>query len=476
MAKKKKGKKKAAKGDGAGGGGGSAPKGGAQSAEEQKRQSLIKQAKAVQRQIDQETSDFDQFQQQRDQLNYFWIVEKKNLENLKSERRHKDREMQDMEEKHQVDIKLYKQSVKHLLYEHQNEVTGAKHSSEMELTALQDSNRDARSDIKEDIRALKSKLKELDLTHDACLRSLKQTHDQDIWELRHMFERKAKEMQLKHQKKMKEERNILEKQRKLECHRIEDRKNKHCTRIMKEHEQAFAAIKDYYHDITHNNLDLIKTLKEQVSEMKKKERLDEKQMTKITAENKRMYEPLKEALSDVERLRKEVEEYDKEKGLLQASKDKLLIREAKLKSLRWEQEVLEQRFDGTEKERDDLYSEFQKAVYTVKQKSGFKSLLIEKKLGAMNNELEKKEAQLAELLSHANVDTSAVPEVSGKRWDDVIEVKNQAVRDLQQELRRLIAKHNEMVQHYERKMLAHGVPVEELGFMPQLLTTPNPSM
>ena len=43
------------------------------------------------------------------------------------------------------------------------------------------------------------------------------------------------------------------------------------TELMKKHERAFAEIKNYYNDITHNNLDLIKTLKEDVAEMKKRE-------------------------------------------------------------------------------------------------------------------------------------------------------------------------------------------------------------
>ena len=37
---------------------------------------------------------------------------------------------------------------------------------------------------------------------------------------------------------------------------------------MKKHEKAFGEIKNYYNDITHNNLDLIKSLKEEVAEMK----------------------------------------------------------------------------------------------------------------------------------------------------------------------------------------------------------------
>lgn len=52
-------------------------------------------------------------------MSYFWIIEKKRLEDKKAELRNKDRELQDLEEKHQVIIKIYKQRVKHLLFEHQ---------------------------------------------------------------------------------------------------------------------------------------------------------------------------------------------------------------------------------------------------------------------------------------------------------------------------------------------------------------------
>lgn len=53
----------------------------------------------------------------------------------------------------------------------------------------------------------------------------------------------------------------LELRRKQEIHEIEERKNTHINELMKKHEKAFAEIKNYYNDITHNNLDLIKTLK-----------------------------------------------------------------------------------------------------------------------------------------------------------------------------------------------------------------------
>ena len=79
----------------------------------------------------------------------------------------------------------------------------------------------------------------------------------------------------------------------------QERKNTHINDLMKKHERAFAEIKNYYNDITHNNLDLIKTLKEDVAEMKKREAQNEKLMYEIAQENKRLSEPLTKALKEV---------------------------------------------------------------------------------------------------------------------------------------------------------------------------------
>jgi hypothetical protein len=59
----------------------------------------------------------------------------------------------------------------------------------------------------------------------------------------------------------------LEARREAEIKRIERRKDSHIAELMKSHEKAFGEIKNYYNDITHNNLDLIKSLKEEVEYM-----------------------------------------------------------------------------------------------------------------------------------------------------------------------------------------------------------------
>eukprot|EP00755_Sulcionema_specki_P037813 Sspe_Gene.109696::Locus_89859_Transcript_1_1_Confidence_1.000_Length_594::g.109696::m.109696 len=62
------------------------------------------------------------FQTERDKIQKFWEISLKNLECAKFELRNADREIEECEEKHQVEMKVYKQKVRHLLYEHKVQV------------------------------------------------------------------------------------------------------------------------------------------------------------------------------------------------------------------------------------------------------------------------------------------------------------------------------------------------------------------
>ncbi len=96
----------------------------------------------------------------QDKINAFWEITKKDLDDKKAELRNKDREMEEMEERHQVEIKVYKQKVKHLLYEHQNNITTLKADGELALKLQQDEFRKREAELARDKRDLKIKLKE----------------------------------------------------------------------------------------------------------------------------------------------------------------------------------------------------------------------------------------------------------------------------------------------------------------------------
>lgn len=67
------------------------------------------------------------------------------------------------------------------------------------------------------------------------------------------------------------------------------------------------------------------------------------------------------------------------------------------------------------------------AIHEVQQKSNFKNLLLEKKLSALADTLEKKEAQLNEVLSASNLDPTALTVVT-RKLEDVLDSKNSAIK------------------------------------------------
>ena len=135
-----------------------------------------------------------------------------------------------------------------------------------------------------------------------------------------------------------------------------------------------------------------------------------------------------------------------------------------MENLKWKIEVLGQQFESVQKEKDALYDQFQESIYDVKQKSNFKRQLLERKIDAMNSKLEQTDVHMNKFLSHANVE-----EISSRPTTDVMEHKNEEIRELQMKLQTLVDKHNDLISHYEARMVEHGVPIEELGFMPKVL-------
>mmetsp|Transcript_20704 Transcript_20704/g.61129 ORF Transcript_20704/g.61129 Transcript_20704/m.61129 type:complete len:486 (-) Transcript_20704:112-1569(-) len=451
-------------GDGGAGGGDGGGEGEGASAE------LQETIRQLQTELEHEREERNYFQLERDKVATFWEICKKELEDRKAEGRNKEREMEELEERHQVEVKVYKQKVKHLLYEHQNNVAQLKEAGELALKLQLGEHHSNESESKKDKRSLKLELKELELAHEDAIRELRLENDKNITKLRQQYEREVTELSSKYEKKMKLLRDDLELRRKVEILEIEERKNNHINELMKKHEKAFGEIKNYYNDITHNNLDLIRSLKEEASEMKKREVANEKLMYEIAQENKKLSEPLSRALKEVEGLRKELANYSKDKVSLQTAKARVHTLEGQLRDLKWEHEVLGQRHSHVEKERDALYDKFEATIYDVQQKSGFKNILLERKLATVNETLEQKDAQLSEVLSAANLDPAVLGSVS-KRLDDVLAGKNGTIKELQYELARVTKAHNDVIRTYEARLEELGVPTATMGFRPRQLAT-----
>jgi len=249
--------------------------------------------------------------------------------------------------------------------------------------------------------------------------------------------------------------------------KIEEAKNAHIQRCMQKNMKDFQDIKVYYGDITSSNLDLIKRLKEEHTEIKKREGADNKQMNDLQQKNKQLSEPLRKANQDVERLQEELRLYELDKKKLHEVKGRINESETTLHRMEFQHEVLYQQLKQIQEERDNLYLKFQNSIYEVQQKSGLKNLLLEKKLDTVEEALETTDAQVSELLISANVDKAVVGGISQK-LDQVIQYKNDIISQLHEEVSKIKDSHKQMVRTYESKMAEYGIPPEELGFTPAI--------
>merc|ERR1719502_1853149 len=111
---------------------------------------------------------------------------------------------------------------------------------------------------------------------------MKQAHEKNLLKMREEFEKNNEAIESRQEARLQQLKEDLELRRKVDIHEIEERKNLHINDLMKNHEKAFGQIKNYYNDITHDNLKLIKSLKGEVAEMKKKASANQKLMYDIS--------------------------------------------------------------------------------------------------------------------------------------------------------------------------------------------------
>ncbi|OAE19131.1 hypothetical protein AXG93_2062s1420 [Marchantia polymorpha subsp. ruderalis] len=341
--------------------------------------------------------------------------------------------------------RVYNQKMKHLLYEQQHTVTTIKTDNQQALK----------------LQAEQGLQREAELMFVFLTSPLKE-RAKEITKMRQEFEIQQKEVEDKCEKKIKMLREELELRRKHEIHEIEERKNKHINELIKKHEKAFTEIKCYYNDITKNNLDLIKTLKEDVTDMKKKEALNEKLMHEIAQENKRLTEPLQKALKEVETLRKSVQNYEKDKALLHQRTKQFNDRTKELKALEWEYQALQERVNNAEAERDDVVKKFESSIYEVQQKCGLKNMLLEKKVQVLSTTLEKKETQLNYLAADSGKDAAQIDEAK-KGVENLLDSKNQQIKSLRYDIGKMKRIHHDVIRSFELKLSEMGIPLEDMG-------------
>ncbi|XP_031843174.1 growth arrest specific protein 8 [Nomia melanderi] len=415
--------------------------------------------------LEREREERNYFQLERDKLRTFWEITRHQLEEARASVRNKEREKEEVTENHEAELKLYKQKVKHLMYEHQTNLSETKAEHMVALKLAQDDHVDQENELYKDKKDLKKIMKERELAHLNEIRALKLQNAEEIDKITKQFQTEATEMEQKYEQKLVNQYESLSLKHRMEITEVEERKNTQISNLIKNHETAFSEMKTYYNDITLNNLSLIKSMKEQMEVMRNNEERMKKQVRELTAENKKYSTDLKTLEESVAQFTHQLQNYEKDKQALTSTKKRLAIVQKDFENLKWENEILELRFEKCQSERDELHSRFVSAILELQQKTGLKNVLLERKLEKLSDLLEQREAQISEVLAAAQLDPTAVLNAN-KKLENILTRKNTAIQDLQYELAKVCKAHDDLLRTYEAKLQEYGIPKSELGFQP----------
>uniref|UniRef100_A0A8B9G9C4 Dynein regulatory complex subunit 4 n=1 Tax=Amazona collaria TaxID=241587 RepID=A0A8B9G9C4_9PSIT len=236
---------------------------------------LEKHTVHLREELDWEQEERNYFQLEHDMMHTLWEITRRQLEEKRVELCNEDREM---EEQHQVEVRVYKQKVKHLLYKHQENLTELEGEGILSVKLAQ----------------------EMELQKDKCSLKVKLVrNEQEITWLCNDSERQVRTcIKARYAEKMQ-----------VQIHDVEERKNSHISELMMNHKKAFSDMKNYWHSCSQEQ-EQIKDLQKRVNHLEKK--------ADVLLQNKQLKESLHQAQEQVFKLQKLVC-YDKDKEALMVS-------------------------------------------------------------------------------------------------------------------------------------------------------------
>lgn len=233
-----------------------------------------------------------QSQVDRDAVDRFFDITKKELRESELACVAKEREMELMAENHRVEVKVYQQKVKHLEYEHAHGMRKLAAEEDVMLRADEDAHLRREAAMRAEKMAIKSRMREMEEANAEAVAAMKTAQEKNIMKLRQEFAANLDSLRSKYELRMKHLRDDLRLRHKVEVHEVEERKNLHINQLMRAHEEAFAEMKRYYNDITKANLQLIAQLRAQIAEANDKVAANQRLMREIAEQNTRLKDPL----------------------------------------------------------------------------------------------------------------------------------------------------------------------------------------
>lgn len=369
--------------------------------------------------------------------------------------------MELLEDNHRVELRVYQQKVKHLEYEHRNNIK----SIIQDGTGLLENEQKTHEDRERELLRVKEQLKfeqmELELVNANKVAEVRSQHDKQLIKLRQQFEDSMTELKNRCEQRLQQLEYDLELRRKVEIHEVEERKNQHINDLIKNHKKAFAQMKAYYNDITSGNLKLIKNLQKKVEELKERANNNKKLLFEYVLENQKLSKPLSEVSNEINDLQTLLKERTKDQFALRNAISRLQSITRNSTSIRQKLKSLEEEYIVVERERDALYTGFEETIERVKAQTEFQNQALEQRLISAEQNVEKAGLQVEEIIQAANLDANEVSRMISS-INQMMAAKEEVLRDLKFQVVKLQKGYNDSLAAFIAKLKELGIPSDDI--------------
>lgn len=398
------------------------------------------------------------FQAERDKVNEMWGITEKELQNERYRLQNVESEIEELERQHQIEMKVYKQKVRHLIYDYQVAIKQLKSKNDEQLmqseAAHQKRLADIRAERQQRIEKMQGTLDEQEgkiveqrESHQYMIKVIKkQSHERELARLTAAYEAKLSNL-----------RENLELRRRAEINDVEERRNEYINGLTRQHEAKFAEVKEYYNSITRNNLEVIQSLKEEIALMRKNDEQNESLMYSVEQENHNLASPLEEAERDVAELQQRKKKYVQDKQSISMTRARLRMLQEEIRNLSDSHFTLERQYAKVYEEREDLRNRFETTLRESVDMVDERNAALQQYLLEASAKVEERDAQFDAVLAAMHLEPATMVAVN-EQIEHELAVKNQMIKDLHFELRKAEKKVAAVLNEYERRCNAAGLP------------------
>uniref|UniRef100_A0A8C6WWL7 Dynein regulatory complex subunit 4 n=1 Tax=Neogobius melanostomus TaxID=47308 RepID=A0A8C6WWL7_9GOBI len=327
--------------------------------------------------LDREREERNYFQLERDKVQAFWDITQRKLKEATAELKSMDKNLEETDMKLQVETKVYRQKMRHLLCEHQNTICelkanrlASKEEMQAEQTKLENRLQNAVALLLVDLQQVDTKSPTMEL---------KKRHQEEMANLKAISEKKLQDVENKYEKMGSELQLDLQKRRQMEVSEVQVNWSKFIS-ILVEKDTAIYEDAKVFFKTTEKRSEVNNELKQNVADESTTLRQKENVLSQTLKENQQLTENLSKMLEEIAQLENKMKykpkTFDNRK-------------EIELNNLAHDNEMLQKRIKELQIEADELRKASTETIEKMQNKADAKHLQMEMKIKHLTDGIQK---------------------------------------------------------------------------------------